>query len=79
MTNKEIAKNITDIVFDESKSVLDDKAIAVKTMIEFFNIPSKYSSGVGYTRENMESAILDLLKDKRLNFVHYMDLSESKR
>ena len=79
MTNKEIAKNITDIVFDNNKSVLDDKAIAVKTFIEFLNSPSKYATGVGYHREDMESAITDILKDTRLNFVHFMDLSESKQ
>jgi hypothetical protein len=78
MTNKEIAKNITDIVFDNSKNVLDDKAIAVKTLIEFLNSPSKYASGAGYHREDMESAIMDLLKDIRLNYVHYMGLSEKK-
>lgn len=80
MTNKEIAKYITDIVFDDNdnKAVLNNRQIAVKTLIEFLNSPSKYSKGVGYYREDMETAVLGLLKDKRLNFVHYMDLSESK-
>jgi hypothetical protein len=80
MTNIEIAKHITDIVFDDSNKnpELDDRQVAVKTLIEFLNSPSKYSTGVGYYREDMEAAVIGLLKDKRLNFVHYMDLSESK-
>lgn len=79
MTNREIAENITNIVFNNKDSrVLNDEAIAVKTIIEFLNTPTKYSSGYGYGREDMEKAIMDLLKDKRLNFVHYMDLSEKE-
>jgi hypothetical protein len=79
MTNKEIAKKVTNIVFEQKDGTPDCDAFALQLLIECLNSPMKYSKErVGYVREDMEAAILGLLKDKRINFVHYMDLSESK-
>jgi hypothetical protein len=77
MTNKEIAQRVTNIVFTQKDGTPDCDAFALQLLIEALNTPSKYNKeGVGYHRNHMEEAISDILKDKRLNGVHFMDLSE---
>jgi hypothetical protein len=78
MTNKEIAQKVTNIVFEQKDNSPDCEAFALQLFIEALNCPSKYShQSIGYRKEDMEQAILDLLKDVRFNGIHYMDLSES--
>lgn len=79
MTNKEIANKVANIVFTQEDGSPECDAFALQLFIEALNCPSRYSverSGV-YNKQNMEQAILDILKDIRINGKHYMDLSES--
>lgn len=77
MTNKEIAKKVTNIIFTQEDGSPNSDAFALRLMIEALNSPSKYSKErVGYYQENMEQAIIDILNDVRFNGVHFMDLSE---
>lgn len=78
MTNREVARYLTSIVFDSNKCEHSDGDLAVKTLIEAVNCPSKYSMGVGYTREDMEIAVFDFMCKYRKNGCDYMDLGEKE-
>ena len=74
MTNNEIAKHITDLTFnrDLQFNVCSfDQAVAISTLIEFLNNPTKYSKDNCYTNIDMEAAIVDLLKNVRIQGKHF--------
>lgn len=78
MTNREVAKYLTNIVFNTNKCQHSEENLAVKTLIEAVNCPSKYSMSVGYTREDMEKAVFDFMCKYRKNGQDYMDLGEKE-
>lgn len=80
MTNKEIVKHITDMVFNDDMNQLEytDIGLAIKEFFEAVNSPTKYSGSRMYSREDMERAVNDVLAQHRKNFVDYIDLSEKR-
>jgi hypothetical protein len=78
MTNKEIANKVVNMVFGQKDGTPDCDAFALKLFIEALNSPSRYSNerSGAYCKENMEQAIMDILKPIRINGKHYMDFSE---